>query len=121
MTASVFNQVAAGAPIKARLAFFGVSATYTAWGQNGVSCTVEFEDLGEEERFNDQDTQNVRVCRITCDPADVTSPDPRDKFTIDGVTWAVEAVEAAAPWPRFRAITRELRYIGGKLRKDTSK
>ena len=119
---SLFSQMASGTPIKALLATFGTSVTYTAYGASGVSITAAVEDLGEEERFTANETINVRVARITCDPASVTSPDPRDKFTIYAVVWSVESVESASPWPRFRATTRELRYIGGaKLRKDTSK
>lgn len=96
------------------------TVSYTAWGVEAADISAIFEEYGIQEQFSSHGTTEVATGQITCSPDSVSSPDTRDKFTIDSVTWAVDNILRTTPYVVFSVQTHDKRYIGGlKLRMST--
>lgn len=75
---------------------FGETVSYTAYGQAAANITARVTyDVINMENYSDGEII-IRQARVRCNPADVTSPSVKDKFTISSRIWAVRAVTPLA-------------------------
>lgn len=91
----------------------GDAIVYNPLGVTGSALAAVWTPDVTEPEYSRDGKQQIRRGELVLSPADVTSPDSRDTFTIDSTTWALTRVISNVGLLVVAVETRTRLRIGG--------